>query len=68
MNNKYKIHKVKLNHPKPNFLKAKLIKLFEWILGGRFIDRQKIDKEILEIINREKEYNLNKYKYDTIYH
>jgi hypothetical protein len=56
------IQKINYAYPKPNFFKAQLIKLFEWILGGRFKDNQKIHKEIKDIIKRYKENNPD-YKY-----
>ena len=59
------IQKIKYEYPKPNFFKAQLIKLFEWILGGRFIDSQKTKKDIDDIIKRYKE-NTTNYKYKSI--
>tara|TARA_R100001509_G_scaffold160132_1_gene127499 strand:- start:502 stop:714 length:213 start_codon:yes stop_codon:yes gene_type:complete len=34
------LQQTQYEHPKPNFFKAKLIKLFKWILGKGFIIQQ----------------------------
>tara|TARA_R100000700_G_C3069019_1_gene80118 strand:- start:86 stop:283 length:198 start_codon:yes stop_codon:yes gene_type:complete len=60
------IQEINYEYPKPNFFKTQLIKLFEWILGGRFKDNKVIDKEIKDIIKRYKE-NTPDYKYYNKY-
>tara|TARA_R100000773_G_C4139742_1_gene66731 strand:+ start:214 stop:414 length:201 start_codon:yes stop_codon:yes gene_type:complete len=57
------INKIIYEYPKPNFIKAQLIKLFEWILGGTFKDNKQTDREI-DIFIKTHKYNYPNYKYD----
>jgi len=57
------INKIIYEYPKPNFIKALLIKLFEWILGGTFKDNKQTDIEIDTLIKIYKD-KYSDYKYD----